>query len=64
MAEAGKSKEAIKEAIMDIMGHVSEAMYRRYCHRSAESRREAVLTLERPVALQESPKVEHFNRVQ
>jgi integrase len=56
MAEAGKSKEAI----MEIMGHVSEAMYRRYCHRSAESRREAVLSLERPVSvevLQESPKV-------
>lgn len=52
MAEAGKSKEAI----MEIMGHVSEAMYRRYCHRSAESRREAVLTLERPVSI-EAPKV-------
>jgi len=55
MAEAGKSKEAI----MENMGHVSEAMYRRYFHRSAKSRREAVLSLERPFsaeALQESPK--------
>jgi hypothetical protein len=41
MAEAGESKESI----MEIMGHVSEAMYRRYCHRSAESRRTAIMAL-------------------
>jgi integrase len=64
IAEAGKSKEAM----MEIMGHVSEAMYRRYCHRSAESRRDAVLTLERrPVSVEplpESPTVGHLERVQ
>jgi hypothetical protein len=35
---------------MEIMGHVSEAMYRRYCHRSTESRRDAALSLERPIS--------------
>jgi integrase len=68
MAETGKSKESI----MEIMGHVSEAMYRRYCHRSAQSRRNAVLSLERPakippqrqIGLPVSPTLRGFGGVQ
>jgi integrase len=60
MAEAG-----VPEATMlDMMGHVSAAMLRRYSHIRAKARREAIDALENRANLvrhvKESPKVDRF----
>jgi len=57
-------EEGVPEATMlDMMGHVSVAMLRRYSHIRATARREAISALESRVLLgvpKESPKVSDF----
>jgi len=53
MAEAGVPESTM----LDMMGHVSAAMLKRYSHIRAQARREAIATLESRAASVEAPKV-------
>ncbi len=56
-----------ESTMLDMMGHVSAAMLKRYSHIRAKSRREAIAALESRVSIgvpQESPKVRGFTKLQ